>query len=355
MVPRRILVTGGMGFVGSWLALMLKERIPSSEVIAFDNLKRRGSDLNVPRLSAAGISFIHGDIRCTEDLESVGSFDLLIDCSAEPSVKAGLHGSPRPILSTNLIGTLNCLEAARRNDAAFLFISTSRVYPINLLNAVPFEETETRFAFADQTELPGVSCHGIAEDFPLGEFRSLYGATKLAAEFVMKEYAAFHDMPVLINRCGIITGPWQMARVDQGVVALWTVRHAIKKPLRYIGFGGTGKQVRDILDVRDFGELVLRQIANDSKWDGRIYNVGGGVDHAVSLAELTDLCQDVTGHTIDILPHLDTSPEDLRIYMTDHRNVSEDFEWHPEKSIRETVSAIHNWFRDNRDQLIHLW
>ena len=118
---KKILITGGAGFVGSNLAILLKQEFLDIDVIAVDNLKRRGSELNLKRLNYHGVNFIHGDIRNKEDLESINSFDLLIDCSAEPSVTAGYGESPEYLLNTNLIGTINCLEVVRKCNAAFCF------------------------------------------------------------------------------------------------------------------------------------------------------------------------------------------------------------------------------------------
>src|SRR4051812_4260946 len=121
----RILITGGAGFVGSSLATYFKKNDPSSSVVAFDNLKRRGSELNLAVFKELGIEFVHGDIRVLSDLEDLsGDFDLFIEASAEPSVLAGLNGSPNYVLQTNLTGTLNCLEFARKRTRQMIFLST---------------------------------------------------------------------------------------------------------------------------------------------------------------------------------------------------------------------------------------
>ena len=126
----RILITGGAGFVGSNLASLYREKYPKAVIVAFDNLKRRGSELNVPILRSKGIEFHHGDIRSPADFESLkGSFDLFIEASAEPSVLAGTQGdSPMYAIETNLFGTVHALEYARRHCGAMVFLSTSRVY-----------------------------------------------------------------------------------------------------------------------------------------------------------------------------------------------------------------------------------
>jgi len=163
---KRILITGGAGFVGSALGTGLAQRHPDWKITALDNLKRRGSELNLPRLKQAGIQFIHGDVRNSEDLDPIAlKPDLILECSAEPSVLAG-YTSPGYVLQTNLVGTINCLELARQTQADFIFLSTSRVYPIAYLNALKFAETETRFRLLEEQPLPGASCEGISEDFP---------------------------------------------------------------------------------------------------------------------------------------------------------------------------------------------
>ena len=115
----RILVTGGAGFVGSHLALALKEKFPSSKVIALDNLKRRGSELNLSRLSQGGVEFMHGDVRNPGDLGFM-ELDWIIECSAEPSALAGRFGDTDYLVHTNLLGTYHCLELARRCKAGII-------------------------------------------------------------------------------------------------------------------------------------------------------------------------------------------------------------------------------------------
>jgi CDP-paratose 2-epimerase len=340
---KRLLITGGAGFVGSNLAVLFKRDVPGLTVCAVDSLMRRGSELNVPRLRAAGVDFIHGDVRCMEDLETLPDFDVLIDCSAEPSVQAGVNGSPRYVLNTNLMGTINCLETARLRGAAFLFLSTSRVYPIALLNELPFYEDTNRFRWQVKPGVPGFCEHGIAEDFPLYGARSFYGTSKLACEELVREYVYNFGMKGLINRCGILAGPWQMGKVDQGVVALWVARHFFRQPLEYTGFGGRGKQVRDLLHVQDLFDLLMLQMRSPVCWDGRVYNVGGGPEGSVSLRELTELCARATGYRVPITSVPATSSVDLRIYLTDSRKVRRDFDWTPRRTMEDIVDDICAW------------
>ena len=163
---------------------------------------------------------MHGDVRERSDLEALPRVDALVECSAEPSALAGAHGDTAYPVGANLLGAYHCLELARRDGAEFVFLSTSRVYPFGTLGTLRLEEAATRLELADAQDVPGASVAGIAEDFPLEGARTLYGATKLAAELLIAEYAAGFGLPTVIDRCGVIAGPWQMGKVDQGCLHL---------------------------------------------------------------------------------------------------------------------------------------
>ena len=351
MAFESILITGGAGFVGSSLAVRFKSLFPAVTVTAFDNLHRRGSELNLPRLQAAGVRFQHGDIRCREDSEQLDDFDVLIDCAAEPSVQAGVGSSPRYVLNNNLVGTMHCLEAARLRKARFVLLSTSRVYPIDALNRLACCETPSRFRWIENYEVPGFSPQGIAEAFPLEGARSFYGASKLASELLLQEYVFGCGMQAVVNRCGILSGPWQMGKVDQGVITLWVANHYFGRPLRYIGYGGQGKQVRDLLHVDDLFDLLVAQLQTASVWDGRIYNIGGGETVSLSLRELTELCAEETGQRVPVAAVPETSSVDLRIYLSDARKAAAELGWRPSRNAQTIVRDIHRWIDEHRTSL----
>lgn len=347
---RRILITGGAGFVGTAMALALRSEAEVA-VVSLDNLKRRGSERNVEQLRASGITFVHGDIRCPEDLRAAGDTDVIIECSAEPSVLAGYGGSPEYVVNTNLMGTLHCLEHARRCGAAVVFLSTSRVYPIAPLHRLAYTEGETRFQLAANQPMPGASERGIAEDFPLDGARSMYGATKLCSELMLLEYAEMYGIPAIVNRCGVLSGPGQMGKTDQGFVALWVARHLFGGPLAYIGFGGTGKQVRDVLHIDDLTALIRHELDHLESLAGETFNVGGGLERSVSLRELTDLCVEVTGTALPIGATPETRPADVPIYITDTRRVEAATGWSPKRRIEDVVGDTWTWLRDNTPAL----
>jgi CDP-paratose 2-epimerase len=349
--PRRLLITGGSGFVGANLGVSLAARHPDWELIALDNLYRRGSELNLPRLEAAGVRFVRGDVRDADGLLSLEPIDALIECSAEPTALIEPDADTSYPVHTNLLGAYNCLELARRDGAQFVFLSTSRVYPFGALRRVAHREGPTRLELEDEQELDGVSRAGISEVFPLDGPRTLYGATKLAAEHLIEEYRARFEMRTVVNRCGVIAGPWQMGRVDQGVFAFWMFHHLFRLPLRYIGFGGGGKQVRDLLHVEDLADLVDAQLTEPDRWAGVVANVGGGPERSLSLAETTEICREMTGNDVEIARDPEDRYGDVPIYLSDCTRLHSHTDWRPSRSVEETLSDIHAWARDNAELL----
>jgi CDP-paratose 2-epimerase len=347
----RILITGGAGFVGSSLALMLKRDRPDVQVRAFDNLKRRGSELALSRLAAGGVEFLHGDVRSADDLAAACPFDLLLECSAEPSVHAGYGGDPSYVVHTNLTGTINCLEAARRTGAELVFFSTSRVYPIPGLRALPLERRGSRLDIPAGASGRGWSERGIDTTFPLEGHRSLYGATKLASELLIEEYRVMYGLPAVVNRCGVIAGPWQMGKVDQGFVVLWAARHAYGGRLTYSGFGGEGLQVRDVLHIADLYDLLKVQMSDLRRYSGTAWNAGGGAQHSVSLVELTAACRARADRAIPIDPDPQTAEADVPYYVSDNTAVSAATGWMPRRSIDMLLDEIFAWLRDHRAAL----
>jgi CDP-paratose 2-epimerase len=344
-----LLSTGGAGFVGANLAIALAERDPSRRLIALDNLHRRGSALNLPRLEAAGIEFVEADVRDREALGALPRIDALIECSAEPSALVGMSGDTSYPFETNLVGAYNCLELARRDGAQFLFLSTSRVYPYPPLNELALTSGDTRFELDADQPVAGVSERGISERFPLDGPRTLYGATKLSAELLVSEYAANFGFPTVVNRCGVIAGPWQMGRVDQGVFTFWLLHHHFDRPLAYIGYGGEGRQVRDLLHVDDLVDLVAEQLADPAAWDGFVGNVGGGREVSLSLLETTALCRELTENELEIGAAGEERPGDVPLYISDCSKLFERTGWRPRRTPREILSDILSWVEQNED------
>ncbi|HQW39546.1 MAG TPA: NAD-dependent epimerase/dehydratase family protein [Flavobacteriales bacterium] len=345
-----LLVTGGAGFVGSSFAIHWKKRHPGSTVIALDNLKRRGSELNLPRLKEAGVQFVHGDVRDAGDLLSLPHIDALVECSAEPSVLAGYGAGSKYVVDTNLVGTINCLDLVARDKADLVFLSTSRVYPIAAINGI-CELHNDEFRIDPATSLSGASQYGIAEDFPLAGVRSLYGATKLASELLITEYADMHGFRAVIDRCGVIAGPWQMGKTDQGFVLLWLARHLWNLPLQYIGFGGTGSQVRDVLHIDDLCDLVSYQLEHMGTVNGQTFNVGGGLSNSTTLRGFTELAQKATGRTIPISASSEDRQGDLKLYITNNALIQQATGWVPKRDLQTVFSDSYAWLKEHEDRL----
>jgi CDP-paratose 2-epimerase len=351
----RVLVTGGAGFIGANVSVGLAGRHADWELTAVDNLRRRGSELNLARLREAGVAFQHADVRVLDDLLTLGEFDALVECSAEPSALAGLDGSPDYVVQSNLLGAYHCLELARRVGAYVVFLSTSRVYPVAALRALELVEHETRLELAAHQPLPGASAAGISERFPLEGARTLYGTTKLSAELLIAEYREAYGLRAVVDRCGVVAGPWQMGKVDQGVFTFWMLAHHFGRPLSYIGFGGSGKQVRDLLHVEDLVELLDEQLQSPERYDGATVNVGGGSQISLSMRETSELCAEITGRRVEMGAEPQTRPGDVPSYISDCARLFELTGWRPRHDPRSILADIHVWIREHERDLVRVF
>ena len=338
----RILITGVCGFVGSSLALAIRTRWPEVTVAGLDNLIRPGSETNLQRLRAADVLVERADIRCASDFETLPACDWIIDAAANPTVLAGVDGrtSSRQLVEHNLQGTVNVLEFARRSSAGLILLSTSRVYSIAALASLPLRVEDETFALDSSAAMPrGCSDAGIAEEFPTTAPVSLYGATKLASEALALEYGHAYGLPIVVNRCGVLAGAGQFGVAEQGIFSFWIRAFALRRPLRYIGFGGVGNQVRDVLHVDDLADLVLQQMSKRGRSRGEIWNVGGGATNATSLARLSRWCaQEFGPHAIGAAG--EPRPFDVPWVVMDTRRVSATYSWQPSVALAEICAEI---------------
>ncbi len=338
----RLLITGACGFVGATLALAVREHLSGVTVLGLDNLWRPGSEVNRDRLRAASVRIVHGDVRCASDLDALPPADWVIDAAANASVLAGVDGatSPRQIVEHNLVGTLNLLEYCRRHRAGLLLLSSSRVYTVDALRSIPLAEAPDAFCLAPGVALSGLGRAGIREEFPSGAPASLYGTTKLASEQLAIEYADAFDLPVWINRCGVLAGAGQFGQPAQGIFTWWINRWLHRRPLSYLGFGGRGLQVRDCLHPGDLAALAVQQMQDAGQTKiPRIFNVSGGVANAMSLAQLSAWCTDRLG------AHQVGSDAQQRAYdvpwvVLDATAASERWQWAPKRPIGTVLAEI---------------
>lgn len=344
----KIFISGVCGFVGSELALGLREA--GHAVSGCDNLSRPGSELNRPRLESAGVDFWQGDVRHEKDLERVRGVDWVIDAAANPSVLAGVDGktSSRELLEHNLWGTVNLLEVCKRENAGMILLSTSRVYSIPALCALPVEAEVGAFVLREKSANAGP--HGLTEEFSTAAPVSLYGASKLASEQLALEYGAAFGFPVWVDRCGVMAGAGQFGKPDQGIFSFWIHSWARKAPLKYIGFGGTGHQVRDCLHPRDLLELLLKQMAAGSAGSERTYNVSGGIESAMSLRQLSDWCAAEFGPR-EVAADLAPRPFDLPWVVLDSSRAEQFWHWKPRHGVAGICAEIARHAREHPEWL----
>lgn len=369
------LVTGGCGFVGSRIAKWFLANEPSLKITLVDNLMRPGSQTNRAPLECLGAEVILGDLRDRDFVESLPACDWVIDCAANPSVLAGLgsaaldappnspwQANPSPsqnLVDHNLGGTIHLLEYCKRHRAGLVLLSSSRVYSIGELCSIPHQIENSVLQFDwDRIEsenlIPGLSRQGIDERFSVEPPLSLYGATKLASEWLAKEYSNAFDFPLWINRCGILAGSGQFGKADQGIITYWMHRFLYRHPLRMLGFQGSGAQVRDCLHPDDLARLVQLQIRESQGLRNQkpaqnhpsfrskpiTVNVSGGIDSAFSLQELHEWCERRWGSerfgTGSELQRIDQPrPYDAPWIVLDSNKARQTWNWEP---LRDRLS-----------------
>ena len=337
----KVLITGICGFVGSSIARALLARLDGVKVSGIDNLLRPGSESNRLEFRRRGVQFFHGDVRCSSDFDQLPDVDWVIDAAAQPGVLIGADGrtSSRQAVEHNLFGTVNILEYAKARKAGLVLLSSSRVYSIPQLQAIPLKESAGSFLFDDSKPCPpGVSALGLTEDFSTAAPVSLYGATKLASEALALEYGYTYNLPVWVNRCGVLAGAGQFGTAEQGIFSYWLHAHARRRQLGFYGFGGLGLQVRDALHPDDLATIVMQQMVDDTPAHG-IFHVAGGSRNAMSLAQLTEWCNQRFGQH-PVVANSAIRPFDVPWVVMDSTRARQTFDWEPKMTLPEILDEI---------------
>ena len=335
----KVLITGGCGFVGTNLSIFLKKK--RYNISTLDNLSRKGSIFNFKILKKLKIKNYRFDISNGKKFNVLPRFDLIIDCCAEAAVEVSRKDVDR-VFNTNLLGTLNVMKKVKKDKSKIIFLSSSRVYSISALNKLIAKKVLKKKI---KTNIE------IKENFKCDEPKSIYGFTKHASEMLIEEFSFTYDLKYIINRCGVISGPLQFGKQDQGFVSLWLWRHINKKKISYIGYGGNGYQVRDVLHINDLCMLVYQQIIKFHKIYNERFNVGGGRKSAISLKKLTKICENLTGNKIMTSSIKKTSTYDIPYYVSSNSKVTKFYNWRPRKKILDIANDTYKWLINNKYNL----
>ena len=328
----KILITGGCGFVGSNLAIYFKNNRIANKINTLDNLSRKGSLINFYRLKKKKIKNFNKDISNYNELKDLPKYDLIVDCCAEAAVEKSRKEVDK-VFNTNLVGTFNILKKCIKDRSNFIFLSSSRVYSIKKLRGLK----RNKFL--------------INENFDTSEPKSIYGFSKYSSEHLIKEFSFLYKIKYIINRLGVISGPWQFGKQDQGFLSFWVWRHMNKKKLSYTGFGGKGLQIRDVVHIEDVCRLISKQIKKINSINNLTLNAGGGSKNAISLKDLTKICQKITSNKIKIFSKKATSEYDIPYYVTDNSKVKKIYNWNPKKRISDIVKDVYKWMLMNKKVL----
>ncbi len=336
-MKKKILITGGCGFIGSNIAIFLKNK--SYDVYSLDNLSRKSSRYNLNILKKNKIKNYKFNICNYQKINSLPKFDFIIDCCAEAAVEVSKKEIDR-VINTNLFGTINILKKVKKDNSKLIFLSTSRVNSIRSINNIiknKIIKNKIRV-----TKL-------IDETFNTKNPKSIYGLTKHASEMFIEEYSFAFGVKYIINRLGVVSGPLQFGKEDQGFVSLWIWSHINKINLKYIGYGGFGNQVRDVLHVSDLCDIIEIQMMKIKKINNKTFTIGGSKKNTISLKDLTFLCEKVTKNRIKFKKVPKTSIYDIPYFVTSNELVSKTYKWKPKKNMLDIVLDTYNWLSTQKD------
>lgn len=326
----RVLVTGGLGFIGCNVANRLLR--DGHEVIIFDNARRDGVMKNLEWLRehhADRVNWINADVRDAAAVrKAAADASAIFHLAGQVAVTTSVE-NPQEDFAINAQGTLNVLEAARsiKPLPVLLFTSTNKVY--GGIDHVRIVERPTRYDYESQP-------NGISESCPL-DFHSPYGCSKGAADQYVRDYFRIYGLPTVVLRMSCIYGPRQFGNEDQGWVAHFALTGLRGGDLTIYG---DGKQVRDLLYVDDLVEVMMRCISQPDRVAGEIFNIGGGPANTISVwNELRDPLAKLIGK----LPNVTYGPfrhGDQRVYISDIREAQRQLAWTPKVGVAEGLKRM---------------
>jgi len=340
MSAKNYLVTGGCGFIGAnYVARLIKE---GKTVTIADNLSRKGSEKNLTWLKKEfgdkSFRFEKVDIRDATAIEALcKSKDVIAHLAAQVAVTTSVV-DPRFDFEVNAVGTLNVLEGARlaNNQPIVIYSSTNKVY--GGLEHEGIVEDKMRYRYAKLT-------HGVSEECSL-DFHSPYGCSKGAADQYVRDYCRIFGIPTLVFRQSCIYGERQFGIVDQGWVSFLIINSITGRP---ICIYGDGKQVRDLLHVRDLLDVFEIAISKINQCKGQIYNIGGGMANSISVwSEFGPRLETLCAKKITV-KHEDWRPGDQKVFVCDISKAKNELGWVPKINLDSGIKQAFDWVKANQD------
>lgn len=346
----QLLITGGVGFIGTNIALEGRRR--GYEVIAFDSFIRKGVEENIRVLEEAGVSIFRGDIRNKEDFVRLSTeyphIGAIIHLAGNPGIPWSID-YPVYDFEVNTIGTINVLEFAKHHDyIPVIYASTNKCYS-DMINEQKYIPTQTRYAWYFTDHMVGLTRKGIAEEFPTDGFgkypHSPYGVSKLAGDLYCQEYFHTYGVPVVINRMSCVYGYYQQGVADQGWIDHF-VRQVVFEKKPELDFFGDGKQVRDMLWCGDVARLYIDELEKIDEIKGEIFNIGGGHENTLSLVEAVTYLEELSGKSVKI-NSFDWRHADQRIYISDVTKAGKVIGWRPRVNPKIGIKRMYDRYKNS--------
>lgn len=335
----RYLITGGCGFLGTNISAEILRR--GHELAILDNLSRHGSESNLEWLGSKGnLYFLHGDIRNTNDCETIiRQFkpDTIFHLAGQVAMTTSLQ-DPKTDFEINALGSINLLEAARlySPNAAIIYSSTNKVY--GDLESLEHEELATRYRLPEYPQ-------GLPETIGLS-FHSPYGCSKGCADQYVLDFARTYKLRAAVFRHSSMYGGRQFSTTDQGWIG-WFCEQAVRQAdgdFTEFTISGNGKQVRDVLHSDDMVSLYLTAARQIDSISGHAFNIGGGIDNSLSILDLMSILEKILNTKLH-WRHIAPRESDQRVFIADLRKVQSMLHWKPEVNKEDGIRRMIDWVR----------
>jgi CDP-paratose 2-epimerase len=337
----KVLITGGLGFLGSNLAHHALEE--GYDVLVLDNLFKLRNSENLKWLKQfKKFKFEKKDVRNWEEISSeIKKFkpDVIFHAAGQVAMTTSIE-NPRLDFEINALGTFNVLEAVRlfSPKSAVIFSSTNKVY--GDLENIEYAESETRYT---AKKFP----NGFDETLPL-EFHSPYGCSKGSADQYLLDYHRIYGLKTVVFRHSSMYGDRQFSTYDQGWIG-WFVEQALKikeGKVNEIEIHGTGKQVRDVLFADDVVALYFSAAKNIDKCAGQVFNIGGGMENSLSLLELFRFLEKELSIKIKVVKK-EWRESDQKVFVADNSKIKNLIGWTPKVGKEEGIRRMIEWVKKN--------
>ena len=310
----KLLVCGGMGFIGSAFIRNHLNKNPNDQIVNLDNLTTGSNVKNLEKIDESNYQFINGDIKNHEAVNKItNDIDVIVNFAAETHVDRSIS-NPKQFLETNILGTYTLLEAAKKHETLFVHVSTDEIYG----------DAVNQDSFSEKSILKP---------------SNPYSASKAAADHLVSSYARTYGIKCIITRCTNNFGPFQFPEklIPKTIIR---AQKNLKVPLY-----GDGNQIRSWIYVLDHVSAIDSLITKGEL--GEIYNITSW--NEISNRTIVEKILGLMEKPNDMIEHVGDRPGHDKRYSIDSSKIQNEIGWKPAYDFDNAIKQTVDWYLKNKD------